>query len=592
MPRDQIVVFAVLGIALAMFGWGRLRYDVVALLALLAITVAGVVPADEAFAGFGHPAVIIVASVLVVGRALVNAGTVDRLAKVMSRVGKRPSAQVAAVTATTTAISGVLSSMAAAAILMPVAVRMARKAGHRPSILLMPLAFGSLLGALLTLIGSAPNIIVAEVRAETLGEGFRMFDYTPVGAGVAAAGLMFITFVGWRLIPRREGQASPEELFDIEGYMTEIRLTDGSPLIGAPLGTLERSTDPEVVVVTLVRDGRRMPAPSGFEVLREGDVLIVEADTDQLDALSEDPAVELVGGTVTEELLGSEEIQVGEAVVMPGSRVEGLSARDLGLQWRHGLNLLAIARQGSPVRGRLGTTALRSGDVLLLQGRSDTIKEALPALGLLPLADRRLRVGYPRRIAASLAPLLGAVILSATGTLPVHVAFVIAALTTVIFGLLPLREVYEAIDGSIIVLLAAMIPVGQALETSGGAARIADGLLTLGESLPGWASVAILLAATMILSDLINNAAAAVLMAPIGLGLASGLGASPDPFLMAVAVGASCAFLTPIGHQSNTLVLGPGGYRFGDYWQMGLPLEAVIVAVGTPLILTMWPLAG
>lgn len=589
----QLIVFGVLAGALVLFVWGRWRYDVVALLALLAVTVAGVVPAPQAFAGFGHPAVVIVASVLVVTRGLFNSGVVGLIARGMSRVGARRTLQVGAVTGLTTVISGFVSSVAAAAILMPVAIRLARTHGTPPSALLMPLAFGSLLGATITLIGSAPNIIIATFRAQTVGAPFGMFDYTPVGAGAAAAGLLFIALIGWRLIPVRKGQASRRELFHIEDYITEIRVPEDSKLVGKPLRDLEGATDADIVVVGLVRGQRRTPAPSSFETLRADDIAIVQASSETLQALVDATGVELVGSQeLGEEALGSDEVGLAEAVVMTASPMEGKTARGLNLRWRYGINLLAVARQGERLGDRLDRIRFRAGDVLLLQGGTETLPEALTALGCLPLAERGLRVGQPRRVLSAASIGGAALVASALGLLPVQIAFAAAAVVMVLAGLVSLREAYESVDWPIIVLLGAMIPVGQALAETGGARLLAAGLLEVSRGLPPVATLALVLVATMFLSDLVNNAAAALVMAPIALSVAQGLGASADPFLMSVAVGASCAFLTPIGHQSNTLVMGPGGYRFGDYWRMGLPLEVVVTVVALPLLVWFWPLGA
>lgn len=590
MTVEQIVVFATLALALVLFILGRWRYDIVALLALLVVTLTGIVPGDEAFIGFGHPAVVTVAAVLVVSRGLNNAGIVDQIARWMAWVGHRTTIQVAALTSLVTAISGFLSSVAAAAVLMPVAIQMARKSGNPPSILLMPLAFGSLLGATLTLIGSSPNIIIASYRAQTKGESFRMFDYTPVGMGVALAGVLFISLIGWRLIPQRKGQASREDLLQIEDYMTEVRVPEDFRLIGRPLRELEHATKTDVTVVGMIRGKRKLPAPSGSETMRAGDILIVEADPENLKSLVDTTALELVGSKdLGEDVLKSDEVSVLEAVVMPDSLMIGRTVRGLNLRWRYGLNLLAVSRQGRRLSAQLRRIRFRAGDVLLLQGRAGTLQEALPALNCLPLAERGLRVGQPRRIFLAVSIFGVALVAAATGLLPVQVAFVSAAVAMVLAGLISLREAYESINWPVIILLGAMLPVGQALEDTGGAQLIATTLLAIADQMPAVATLAILFMGTMFLSDLVNNAAAAVLMAPIAIGLARGLGASADPFLMSVAIGASCAFLTPIGHQSNTLVMGPGGYRFGDYWRMGLPLEIIITAVAVPLIIWLWP---
>lgn len=586
---QQIIVFTVLALALTLFIWGRWRYDVVALLALLAVTVTGIIPGDQAFAGFGHPAVITVAAVLVVSRGLRNSGVVDVLAKPLFRVSERPSVQVGALSSLVASLSAFMNNVGALALLLPVAIRMARKNGRSPSLLLMPLAFGSLLGGLITLIGTPPNIIIATFRAETGADPFRMFDFAPVGLGVAVAGILFVTLIGWRLVPQRKGAASREELFEIGDYVTEVVVPADSDLVGKRLRDLGSVSEAEVVVIALLRGERRLNNPSSFERLRAEDVLVVEADSEDLRELVDAAGLKLSGSRK----LGEDALDSGslmEAVVMADSPIIDQTARSLNLRWRYGVNLLGVARMGSRIHRRLRDIRFQTGDVLLLQGPAETFTNTLSTLGCLPLAGRGLSLGQPRRVELGIAIFGTALLLAAFGLLPIQVTFIGAAVAMLLTNIISLREAYESIDWSIIVLLGAMIPVGQALEISGGADLIASGTLAASGQMPPVVSLIIILVATMFLSDLVNNAAAAVLMAPIAISVASGLGASADPFLMAVAIGASCAFLTPIGHQSNTLVMGPGGYQFGDYWRMGLLLEVVILVVSIPLIMLFWPM--
>jgi di/tricarboxylate transporter len=589
MTLEQTVLLLVLSAALFLFVTERWRYDVVALLALLAVTLTGIVPAEKAFAGFGHGAVITVAAVLVIGRALQNSGLVDLLSNWVLRVGDRPTLQVLALTAVVAALSAFMNNVGALALLLPMAIRMARKSGHPPSLLLMPLAFGSLLGGMTTLIGTPPNIIIASFRAQAGSPPFGMFDFTPVGAGVTLAGIFYMSLIGWRLIPKRKGQLSREELFQIEEYVAEVRVPEDSKLGGKSLRELEEAVESDVTVVGLVRGERRVLAPSRYQTLQPRDILIVEADSETLKALLDATKLELVGDKEHEEqALGSDEVAVVEAVVRPRSPLEGNTAWTFNLRWRYGVNLLGVARQGARLRERLKNIQFRAGDVLLLQGRTDALQETLAAIGCLPLAERGLRFG-PQRLVLALGIFALSVAALATGLLPAPVALVAAAVLMVLFNLVSLRETYDAIDWPVIVLLGAMIPVGEALDTTGGSKLIAEQLLKVATEIPAGATVAMVLIGAMILTPLINNAAAAILLAPIAISVASGLGASPDPFLMAVCVGASCDFLTPIGHQSNTLVMGPGGYKFADYARMGFPLEAIIVLIGVPLILWFWP---
>jgi di/tricarboxylate transporter len=590
---DQGVVFAILLATLVLFVWGRWRYDLVAVAALLGVFLAGLVPADQVFLGFGHPAVITVAAVLVLSRGLLNAGVVAALSRHLERVGSRPTLQVAALTAIVILFSGFMNNVGALALLMPVAIWMSRQSGRSPSLLLMPLAFGSLLGGLITLIGTPPNIIIALYRAETGAPAFGMFDFAPVGAPVALAGLLFITLLGWRLTPRREAQSTPGDLFEIEGYISEVVVPEDSRFIGKTIYhlTSEMEKETDAVVVDLVRSHRHNPAPPWFEIIEVGDVLMVEAAPEELKELIDGLGLELVVGKGhSEATLGAGEVRLMEAVIVPDSPLVGKTAAGLNLGLDHGINLLAIARRGRQLQRRLRQTTLIAGDILLLQGADQSLKAMLKKFRCLPLAERGLRIGQPRKVALAVAIFAAAMAFSALDLMPVQIAFTAACVMMVLAGLLPLKEIYESIDWSVIVLLGAMFPLGHALESTGGAQLIADGLLQLSHGSSPMLILTMLVVGTMLLSNVVNNAAAAVLMAPIAITLAHNLSVSVDPLLMAVAVGASCAFMTPVGHQSNALVMAPGGYLFGDYWRLGLPLSVIVTVVAVPLIHHFWPM--
>lgn len=586
---DQLIVFSTLAGALVLFVGGWLRYDVVALLALLVVTLTGVITQEDAFSGFGHPAVVTVAAVLVVSRGLFNGGMGDLIARRLAWTGNSPVRQVTVLTGAVALSSAFMNNVGALTLLMPVAIKIARKSGVPASTLLMPLAFGSLLGGMTTLIGTPPNIVIATFRAQTTGAPFRMFDFTPVGLSVALAGIAYLGLLGWRLIPRRESTGSRQDLFEIGAYTTEVRIPEGSALAGKMVREIKDGANVDLVIMAVLRGIQRIPAPSAYETLRAGDILVVEAGPEDLEALVEAYKLELVGSGSTDSLV-FKDMSVVEAVVMPNSPIVNQTPRSLNLRWRHGVNLLAVARQGTRVRARLSQIRFQAGDVLLLQTHTDTLGDVLSALGCLPLADREIGLGRPRRLLVPAAIFAVTLAVAGAGLLSIAVAMVGAAVAMVVLGVVSLKEAYDSINWPIIILLGAMIPVGGALETSGGAQTIAEGMLRVGAALPPVATLALLLIATMCLSDIVNNAAAAVLMAPIAIHVAQSLAAAPDPFLMAVAIGASCAFLTPIGHQSNTLVMGPGGYRFGDYWRVGLLLEILVVLVSIPVILVIWPL--
>ena len=586
----QLSISAILVGAVILFIWGRPRYDLVALLALLATAIAGLVPANQVFAGFGHPAVITVVAVLIVSRGLRNAGVVDVIAGWLSPLMDRPQLHLAALTMTCGFCSAFMNNVGALAILMPVALETAAKQNRSPAAMLMPLSFGAILGGLSTMIGTPPNVIIAQYRADALGQSFSMFDFTPVGGIIALLGVAYLILFGWRLIPRqRRGQPSAGEIFQIRDYMTEARLADGSPLLGRSIAAMGELEDLDVLVTALIRGEERRPAPSRRTKLQPDDILVLRADPTDLKTFMEVAGLELVGDEeLSKEHLSSDDIALIEAVITSGSNLAGRSARTVNLRNRHGLNLLAIARRGERVRTRLDRALMEPGDVLLLQGDSGAMPYVLSRLGCLPLMRRGLRLGQEPRVLAGLSIFAIALAASGFGLLPAAVALTGAAVAMVLFNFMNLREMYEAIDWPVVVLLGGMIPVGGALESTGTAALLANGLVGLAGSLPGWAVLAFVLILTMTLSDVMNNAATAVVMAPISVGIAHGLDSSPDGFLMAVAIGASCAFLTPIGHQCNTLVLGPGGYRFSDYWRVGLPLEVLIVAVAVPLIMLIW----
>ncbi len=616
---DSTLVFIVLGLTLAAFVWGRFRYDLVALAALLGSVMLGLVPGEEAFLGFGHPAVITVAAVLVLSRGFERSGVVDVIADQVLRVGERLFLQLLVLTGTVVVLSGIMNNVGALALLLPVAMRLAREHDASPSILLMPLAFGSLLGGLTTLIGTPPNIIIASYRGNLSGENFGMFSFFPVGATVAVVGLAFIVLLGWRLTPKRAGKATTEAMFDTASYTLELAVGEDAKAVGWTLSDLQRELEETIPVLAVVRDDQRRAGHAFHGQLREGDILLVEAGPEEMKLLEDKAGLTL--GTepdeadaeaAQEEATGddganedgtakktrkekkkafdTEGLQLVEAVVRNDSMMINRTVIQLRLHNQFGLHLVAVARDGGRLKQRLRDIRFRAGDVLLLQGGESELSESLATLGCLPLAKRDLNLGQPRLLLVSVAIFAAAILAMVMGLLPAAVALSTAALLALLVGVLPLREAYQAIDGPVIVLLGAMIPVGQALETSGGAGLVAEGMLSLGSGWPVVVTLVALFVLSMVLSNVVNNAAAALLMAPIAASLAGGFDASADPFLMVVAVSASSAFLTPIGHQSNTLVMGPGGYRFGDYWKLGLPLSLVVLAVAMPMILLVWPL--
>ncbi len=590
MTSDQAIVFSIIGCAMVMFIWGRWRYDLVAVIALLAAIFTGVVPPGEAFHGLGHPAVITVAAVLVISRALQVSGVVNHLVRMLAPTRKNPALQITTTTTLTAALSAIMNNVGALALMLPVSIRNAYRAKRSPSLILMPLSFASLLGGLITLIGTPPNIVIASARQEFAGAPFKMFDFTYVGLVVAAAGLLYLTTIGWRLLPERlVGQDGADGLFHVEAYTTEARVSAGSPLIGKQVRQLEQLCENDITVMAIVRGNRRMLAPSGIEHLQENDILLLEGDPAVLEPLTDGVSLDPLGHKAWPARdLRSEDVRVVEAVLMPNAPIEGQSMRGVKLHDRYGINLLAIARQGQAPRTRLTRIKFKTGDVLLLQGERNTLYQSIRDLGCLVLADRGFAAPRRRRTIVPAGVFGAAIAAAALGLVSVPVAFVTAVALLVIIGTISLQEVYDSIEWPIIVLLAALIPIGHAMFTTGGTGLIASALTGFSTEVPIWAILALLVLSCMWLSDLIHNTPTAVLMAPVAATMAKTLDLPVDPFLMAVAIGSASPYLTPIGHQSNTLVMGPGGYRFSDYTRLGLPMELIILAVSVPMIMWVW----
>ncbi|MBU0590462.1 MAG: SLC13 family permease [Gammaproteobacteria bacterium] len=634
----QLVIVLVLVATMVMFLWGRWRHDMVAWGALLVCVVTGLVPSAQAFAGFGHPAVITVACVLVLGYGLQITGAVDVLAKRLLPTSAGPTVSILALISLAALLSSFMNNVGALALLMPIGLQLASKHKLPAGKVLMPLAFGSILGGMTTLIGTPPNLIVAGYRATAAGQSFGMFDFAPVGLAVSVVGILFVGLIGWRLVPSRK--QSDNGSFESGAYLSEVRIVEGSKAENKRLREVEQLLDEAgAQIVGMVRHEVRIYAPSPRLVLRQGDILVVEVEPESLTSalaslglkLEEDvpsdaveqPSQDEQGKPVEpgaakqrieadgraiqsapvvddkakektrekeKEKVKSEEVVVQELVVSPNSALLNRSASDIELRTSHGINLLAISRQGRRKIKRLRSTTIRAGDVLLMQGAAEALSDFANQFSCLPLATRDIRVPKKGQAVSATLVMVFAVGLAALGLLPAAVAFAAGALAMVVLGLVPVRSIYSAIDWSVIVLLAAMLPVADAMASTGAADVIARMLLESVAQGSAVIGLAVILVATMLLTDFMNNAATAAVMCPIAISTSSQLGVSGDAFLMAVAVGASCAFLTPIGHQNNTLILGPGGFRFGDYWRMGLPTDILVVLVGVPTLLWVWPL--
>lgn len=622
MTQDQGLIFAILAATMTLFIWGRWRHDVVALGALLACVLAGLVPDEQAFAGFGHPAVITVACVLVLSHGLRITGAVSALTRRLLPKKPGPVLAIATLTGLGALLSAFMNNVGALALLMPVALQIADKQDIPAGRVLMPLAFGTILGGMTTLIGTPPNLIVSSFRAQSGSGPFAMFDFSPVGVAVALVGVLFIALIGWRLVPKRT--VSNAASFDTGTYLTEARVKEGAKVVGKTLREVEALLDEaDAQVIGMVRNKFHISAPNPRRVLQADDILLIEAEPESLGEVlanlglklaadlpppseaqreqrdNEPLAVALaVDGVEPADTSKSAEKKTPEAEVsvlqellaLPESHLIGRSVSEARVRSRYAISLLAISRQGHRSLKRLRSTQIQPGDVLLLQGAADDIAEFATELACVPLADRAITIPDPRQASIAFGVMLLAVLATAFGLLSAAVAFSFGVLAYMLLRVVPLRSIYEAIDWPVIVLLGALIPVAGAMSSTGAADLLAQLLLESVAQGNPIVVLALLLVVTMTLSDFMNNAATAAVMCPIALSAASQLGVNQDTLLMAVAIGASCSFLTPIGHQNNTLILTPGGFRFGDYWRLGLPLEILVMVVSVPLLLLVWPL--
>ena len=591
MNGEQILLFSILGVVFALLIWGRWRYDLVTFAALVVALIVGAVPADQAFQGFGHPATVVIALVLVVGRGLSNSGVVELVANRLIDGGRALWFHIGVMTGLAAVLSAVMNNVAALALLMPVDLQAARAGARSPALTLMPLSFASILGGMVTLIGTPPNIVIAAFRGETLGEPFTMFEFTPVGLVTAIAGVLFVTLIGWRLIPAARGRHdSAGELFELEDYVAELKVPPESRVIDMRLIQLEEPAEEAgATIVGLIRDGRRLPGLARHVRLVAGDVVSLQAGPEAIEKLMGILGLDFVDESQGPGALRGEDLELVEVVVPRGAQIEGRSALSMLLLQRTGVALLGVSREGRRFGERVRRLTIRAGDILLLLGSGDSLADAVPRLGALPLANRGLQLIQRRKAGLAVAIFLAAIVLASFGLIYLAGALAAVVVLYVLLGIVPAREIYDSIEWPVIVLLGSMIPIGAALDASGGTAVLAEAIVDLTRGAAPWVVLALLMVVTMTLSDVMNNTATAVIAAPIAIDVAGRLGVDPDPFLMAVAVAASCAFLTPIGHKNNTLIMGPGGYRFGDYWRMGLPLEILVVAVSIPAILVVWP---
>ena len=583
MTLDQALAFGLIAATVACFLWGRLPYDLVAMAALLVGVIIGIIPADKAFDGFSDDVVIIIAAALVVSAAIARSGVIEALMRPLTPYLKTTEVQVPVLVGCVLVLSMVTKNVGALAIFMPISLQIARRTKTLPSALLMPMAFASMLGGLVTLVGTSPNILIAKVRADTMGKPFSMFDFTPVGLSIALIGFVFLT-VGWRLLPGgRKAASDMDAAFNLEDYTAEARVVPDTPEAGRTIGQVEALGEGDVQVALVVRERFRRFLPQPGWALQNEDVLLLRGEPTSLERLVARARLQLVGG-------GSGDATVVEGVVTADSVLVGQTLAHARLEERFAMGVLAVSRSGQRIAQRLGTVRVRAGDVIVIRSASPSLPDVLGELRILPLAERTIGLGRNDRSFIPAIVLAVAMVLVALHVLPVAIAFFGAAVILLLLRVMTMHEAYETVEWHVLILLGALIPISHAVRDTGGTNLIAGWLSVAVQGLSGIGAMSVVLVLTMVVTPFLHNAPTVLIMGPIAVALAGKLGLHADPFLMAVALGAGCDFLTPIGHQCNTLVMGPGGYRFGDYARLGAPLSLLVIAAGIPLIALFWPL--
>jgi di/tricarboxylate transporter len=585
----QIKVASIILILLVVLAWGRWRYDGVTLIALASMVLLDLVPAKEAFSGFGHPAVITVALVLLISKALEKSGFINMIGDLLRRNISGEMQFLIILMFVAGILSSFMNNIGAMAMLLPITIGIAQKMEWNPSKFLMPLAFASILGGMNTKIGTPPNIIISEIREGATQQAFEFFDFAYAGFPISFLGILFIALVGWRFVKLREEGSEKIPLLDIQDYLVEMTVSEDSTLVGKRVHELTSQIGTDNVLMGVVSEKGTIRKPHHRETFEALQILVLKISPDDVAGIQTD-----FGLIIDPELQDLSEIgELGEieAMITPRSRLIGRKYNYFKRMARGIFSLLGLWRQGTKLRRRLAREIFKAGDVLLLSSRDsdERVAEKLELLGLMPLWKRELDVIRDTSRAWQ-AILIFVLALVAIIFFEVHivVALLICVLAYASKRLLTGEGIYRHIEWPVVVMLGAMFPIGGALSSSGLTIASADFITAnLSGMNVAWVLV-IILVFTMFISDLINNAATAVIMAPLSIKVAEQMNHPIEPFLMAVAVGASCAFLSPIGHQCNTLVMGPGNYRFSDYWKLGLPLEILIVCISIPVIMNTW----
>jgi di/tricarboxylate transporter len=590
MTFEIVLVLAILTGAVACFATERLPVDLVALLVLTALLASRVLTPEQAISGFSNTATVTVAAMFVLSAGLARTGVVSLLGRRLSAVGRLgllPT--LIALMVLIGVVSAFINNTAAVAIFLPIVLGLARDTGISPSKLLIPLSFASMFGGVCTLIGTSTNILVSSIAEQHGLAPFRMFELSPLGLVMFAAGALYLLTVGVWLIPDRRAGADLTQSYGMGDYLTEILVLPEAPAVGRPLRESPLVRDLDLDVLEIHRGAQRLAAPGPGTVLEAGDLLRVRCDIQKIRRAEKQEGIVLKSGLKwREEDLHSSEVALLEVVIAPGSALEGKTLKESGFRQIYGGTALAIRHRGELMRERLGTTRLQSGDVLLVEVRRDRI-EALKRIPDFVIVSE-IGLDEPRqgKLLLALAIVAGAVAAATLGLLPIVGSAILGSVLLVLTRCLTLDEAYQAIEWRVIFLLGGLLPLGIALETT-GAAMLLSSLLV--DTVGVWGPVAMVSAfylLTSLLTETMSNNATAALLAPIAISAAASLGVDPRPFLVAVTFAASASFMTPVGYQTNTLIYGPGHYRFTDFLRVGTPLNLLFWLIATLLIPRLW----
>ena len=586
--NDQYLLSITIITLLGLFIWSKFRYDALATGALVVLVIMGVIPANQAFDGFAHPAVITVALVLIISQGLKNSGLTGLVGKIIGTKSFTKFQFLISLLFIAAILSSFINNIGALAILLPITLNICQKMDWHPSRFLMPLAFACILGGMNTTIGTPPNIIISEYKSTISDSGFNFFDFTYVGLTITILSIFFIAIIGNKFIQLREQSGSGPALIDLKGYLFEVEVNPESPAIGMTLSAFKKEAGEDTEVIGIVNESGGVKKIKNNLRIKAGQILVIKTPPDEVSSI-----LEIFDFSIPKELHSFEEEDLDEIEVMiaPGSRLIGRKYEFFLKLAYEELNLLGLWRKGAKYRTRLTRETFRAGDVLLLGVRDldeEDVTNKIKHLGLMPLMQRELQTIPSRsRLLKGLIFFITSILLVSFNILPTAAAFLLCVLGFVRIRIID-SNFYREVDWPIIVMLASMIPIGTALQTTGLSSVISSNISMIAADLSLFWLLFLILIITMATTDIINNAATAVIMAPISVGIGMELGYEIEPFLMVVAVGASCAFLTPIGHQCNTVVMGPGNYKFSDYWRLGLPLDILIILVSIPMILFVW----